>query len=70
MIQKADYIIGGEVAKIGKMLGVVITISYAGTVEKSISDRVTADNDSRLQELFLEILRTIPYFPKKSTQSR
>lgn len=63
--QKADYIIGGEVAKIGKVLGVVITISYAGTVEKTISDRVIGDNLSRLRGMFVENLRTIPYFPKR-----
>lgn len=63
--RQADYIIGGEVAKIGKILGVVITISYAGVVEKSISDRVIGTDDSRLHDLFVETVMTIPYFPKK-----
>lgn len=63
--QRADYIIGGEVSKIGKILGVVITISYGGMVEKSISDRVIGTDDSRLRNLFVETLRAIPYFPRK-----
>jgi hypothetical protein len=63
--QKADYIIGGEVSKIGKILGVVITINYGGMVEKSISDRVIGTDDSRLHDLFVESLRAIPYFPRK-----
>lgn len=63
--QRGDYIIGGEVSKIGKILGVVITISYGGMVEKSVSDRVIGTEDSRLRELFVETLRAIPYFPRK-----
>ena len=61
----ADYVISGNVSRIGDVEGVEIVFSHYGEKETGFTDRVKKGDDARLKRIFIETLHSIPWVPAK-----